>query len=163
MKETWRMQEHFLSLDIHGVVYSRCWWACVCPSMYPNKLLAFQCRILPCYEIRSSVSLWHPRTLCSWNKIISSRDSARLVAGRSGVWIVAGAVNLSACLKCPDRLWGPPSLLFSGYPRLFPFGWSGRVVIMFNYKPISPGSFILWSVYDRSIVSSKVNSPRCAI
>ena len=111
---------------------------CVYPSTCPKKLLTFQCRKLPCYEIRSSVSLRHPRILCSWMKMISSRDSARLVAGRSGVWIMVGASKLFACLKCPDRLSGPTSLLFSGYHGLFPQGESGRGVMLTTNLHLAP-------------------------
>jgi hypothetical protein len=29
----------------------------------------------------------------------------------------AGAKDLSSTLLCPDRLWGPPSLLYNGYTK----------------------------------------------
>ena len=48
-----------------------------------------------------------------------------LRAGRFGVRIPTGARNLLPFKKSPDQLWGPPSLLFSGYHVLFQ-GWSGR-------------------------------------
>jgi len=35
---------------------------------------------------------------------------------------VAGAVNLPAYLKCPDRLWGPPVSYLVGTVGCFPGG-----------------------------------------
>lgn len=40
----------------------------------------------------------------------------RLRTGRSGVGIMAGLRDFYLLYTCPDRLWGPPSLLFNGHP-----------------------------------------------
>jgi hypothetical protein len=34
----------------------------------------------------------------------------------------AGAEDFSSSLLCPDRLWGPPSLLYNRYRESFPGG-----------------------------------------
>ena len=44
-----------------------------------------------------------------------------LLAGRSGIWIPAGQ-GIFSYTKHPDQLWGPPSLLFSGYWAYFSEG-----------------------------------------
>jgi len=40
----------------------------------------------------------------------------RLRTGRPGVRIMAGLRDFYLLYTCPDRLWGPPSLLFNGHP-----------------------------------------------
>jgi hypothetical protein len=62
-----------------------------------------------------------------WSKSYPRRNRDSIVSKvtyirtwRYGVRIPAGARDLSP--KCPNRLWGPPSLLFNGYRRLSPGG-----------------------------------------
>jgi hypothetical protein len=64
-----------------------------------------------------------PLQMYSW-----SRDSAVGIATgygmddwEVGVWVPVGSrIFTSPC--CPDRLWGPPNLLYNGYQELFPGG-----------------------------------------
>jgi hypothetical protein len=56
-------------------------------------------------------------------------------AGRSGVRIPAGTSESSP--KRPDQLWGPPSLIFNGYPVLA-WGKSGRVVKFTTHLQLVP-------------------------
>jgi hypothetical protein len=51
----------------------------------------------------------------------SYRLDDRGIGFRGPVWL---RIFSSPCR--PDRLWGPPNLLFNGYQGLFPQGYNGR-------------------------------------
>jgi hypothetical protein len=42
--------------------------------------------------------------------------------------------------QCPDRLWGPPSLLSDGYRGLCPLGWGGRGLKLTTHLHLVPRS-----------------------
>ena len=62
-----------------------------------------------------------------------SRYSDWLRAGGSGDWIPVGG---EIFLTCPERPWGPPSLLHNGY-RVLPEVKSGRGVTMTHHPLLS--------------------------
>ena len=81
-----------------------------------------------------------------------SRYSDWLRAGRSGARIPVGG---EIFLTCPDRSWGPPSLLYSGYrdfpgvksgrgvtlaphPLLVPWSWKGRAIPLLSLWVVRP-------------------------
>jgi hypothetical protein len=85
-----------------------------------------ECGVSECYlETSTMRRSWLTRAVAPWrqrNYIRKYRNTSifivdRLRAGRSEVWISAGARSL------PDRLWGTPSLLFNGYRGPFPGVW----------------------------------------
>jgi len=63
-----------------------------------------------------------------------SRYSDWLRAGRFGDRIPVGGEIFRTC---PDRPWGPPSLLYNGY-RFFPGVKSGRVVTLTPHPLLVP-------------------------
>jgi hypothetical protein len=73
-----------------------------------------------------------------------SRDSVVGIAtgywlddGGVGVWVPVWSKIFSSP-RCPDRLWGPPNLLFNGYRGLSPRGESGRVVKLTTLPQLVP-------------------------
>jgi hypothetical protein len=54
--------------------------------------------------------------------------------------------------QSPDRLWGPPSLLFHGYWGLFPWKWSGQCMKLTNH---------LHSLPTSRMVEIHLHSPIC--
>jgi hypothetical protein len=81
----------------------------------------------------------------SW-EVMRSRDSAFGIAtgygldgGEVAVLVPVGS-RIFSSPRCPDRLWGPPSLLSDGYPGLFPRGLSGLGVKLTNHFQLVPRS-----------------------
>jgi hypothetical protein len=60
---------------------------------------------------------------------------------------------------CPDRLWGPPSLLYNGYRRSFPRGWSAAEAWRW---PLTPSSAEVVNEYELYLLSPQASSWRVA-
>jgi hypothetical protein len=63
-------------------------------------------------------------TVLTWSRVSSGSivSDYGLDDRAIGVRSPAGAKDFSSNLLCPDRLWGPPSLLSNGYRGSFPRG-----------------------------------------
>jgi hypothetical protein len=101
-----------------------------------------------CYAEDNSITAAHcrqstkvsngPRILPTQSRDSSVGIATRLRAGRSddlGSSPYGGWVYFSSTL-CPDRLWGPRSLLYNEYRGLFPWG-SKRPGHEANHSPLS--------------------------
>ena len=104
----------------------------------PNPYSPFMITI-QLYSILHTFCSLHIEVWAGW----LSRYSDWLRAGRSGDRIPVGG---EIFLTCPDRLWGPPSLLYNGYRVFFPGVKSGRGVTLTSHTLLVP-----WSRKGRAI------------
>jgi hypothetical protein len=60
------------------------------------------------------------------------------------VQFLAGEGDFYLLLKCQNRLWDPPCILFSGYEELHPWGQSGWIMKLTHSPTCSAKVKIVW-------------------
>jgi hypothetical protein len=118
------------------------------------SLLAFLTSAPDRGELSSSLpGRFIPREIASCIHWIKNRDSSvgiatRLRAGQSGSQgsIAGGGWEFFSSPPRPERFWGSPSLLSSGYQGLFPWRKSGRSVKLTAHLHLVPRSNNEWSL-----------------
>jgi hypothetical protein len=89
------------------------------PRIFPNIMLAFSFGIPP-NKLNEHHIRAHPVLLGKSQEATNENAEAGIAAG----WMIGGSspgrgLEFLPSSPCPDRLWGPPSLLSNGYQGFF--------------------------------------------